>query len=370
MPRNDGRTRTPDAFGKPGKRFVDNSLATPAIIEERSTNVDTPPKAFLTPHDRIPSALLISTKLTKGDDTDLVVSEDFQTIPSAALTSLRFAADADGAIVQDVKQRLQQGTAIPSISQLVLGYQDNAIDANIMERSLISLYGATTFPLLNSSEYDPDTGGILPSSSQIVAPTTNSTALGSNGQYTMVEAIDKWKSRKRTKTVTTTTGGIGVAGPAAYPRTYTSFRHVALPRVLTTFTPLVLDDSSGNIVSAVFYANLTDYSGNHLVTITEQWSNVPFTGLSASPLVATAFEWITPFGGGSIPDCLHPLLEVKASCDSGVVPCGYLRYFNTISVDWVSLATSPSNLSGTITLSDEQEPFRGGFRRRTEQITI
>jgi hypothetical protein len=369
--RRDIRTKGPNSdWGKDGTSNPDNDPATPQVIETATLNQSQANLDYLTPHPIASSALLLEQNSEPGDNAVKSTRRKFVTIPSTPLSDFRIDPEADGAITQEVRQDILQTSSAPSISFLTLGYVDKDLDAHIMERSLRVLYNAAAFPLISWSEYDPDTGGLPPMSSKRVAAATSGQSLQTNGTYTEIEKIDKWASRQLTKTVTTKTSGVGTAGPASYPRTYHQFRHVPLPRVLTTFTPVIFDDSNGNIVYAAFYADLTDYSGNHDVTVVEDWQSTAFTGLSASPLIGTAFDWITPFGGGGIPECLHPSLTVTATCSANTVPAGYGRYYDAIAVNWNSPATSPASLSGNIVLMDTQEPHVGGCRRRTETITI
>lgn len=103
MPRNDGRTRARDEFGKPGVSFPEGSLSHPTIVEERTAGQDTKFKAFLRRYvDDNPVgefARFVYLKLTgqassKGDNNDATFTERYRTLPGVIFTDTR--TDASG----------------------------------------------------------------------------------------------------------------------------------------------------------------------------------------------------------------------------------------------------------------------------------
>lgn len=284
-----------------------------------------------------------------------IVTVEGDTITSG--TSLTITGDGTGATATAI---IQPASAVLVAQKKVEFDEGNPLSHEFVQ--IIRHYATLPGPVVTWDEYDEKTGTLVAFSRQVVAYGTAGSNLNSAGVYTAVTPINGVIEMLETRTV---------INKNAFPRSYGVSRKVDdLPMVLTTFTPVVFDDTNGNIVLADFYAVLTNYNYVHDVTVTEDWSNVPFTGLSASKFVETGFHWITPFGGGEIPPCLHPDLTVKASCSSGTVPAGYGRFYGAIAVSWTSAATSPTALSGTITLIDTQIEYKGGWLRHTETISI
>lgn len=217
-------------------------------------------------------------------------------------------------------------------------------------------------PILSGVRYDDETGLLIPVSKQVVAASTSGFALQGDGSYATVTPTTSVLSLKETDSV---------VNPSGFSRTYGVSRRVALPRVLTTFTPHVYNDTDGHIISANVFTQYTDYSGNYAITVFEDWKSTPFTGLSSDALLTQGFQWSVPFGSGDVVESLHPSLTITATSSAGLVPAGYGRFYDSFNVTQTSLATTPTTLSGaTIVLKDEQTHYKGGYLRYKESITI
>lgn len=284
-----------------------------------------------------------------------IVTIEGDSIPSGA--TITITGDGTGATATAI---IQPAAAVLVAQKKVEFDEGNPLSHEFVQ--VVRHYACIPGPVLAGFEYDEKTGLMVPTARRLVAAGTAGTSLQADGHYdkiTPVNSVYSWAE------------AVYVIDTSAFPRSWDVSRKIEeLPLVLTTFTPVVFDDTNGNIVLADFYAVLTNYNYVHTVTITEDWSSTKFTGLSASVLVPTSFHWITPFGGGEIDPCLHPSLTIAASCAANTVPAGYGRYYDAINVSWNSPATSPASLSGTITLMDIQIEFKGGWLRHTETITI
>lgn len=86
MPRNDGRTRGGDVFGKPRTTYPEGSLTHPTIVEEVEAQTESAAKAFLTAHDVTAAALLVAQQKEKGDNEDGALKEVYMTLPGPVVT--------------------------------------------------------------------------------------------------------------------------------------------------------------------------------------------------------------------------------------------------------------------------------------------
>lgn len=217
-------------------------------------------------------------------------------------------------------------------------------------------------PIISGVRYDDETGLLIPVSKQVVQAGTGGTSLQTDGSYATVTPTTSVLSLKETDSV---------VNPSGFSRTYGVSRRVALPRVLTTFTPTVYNDTDGNIISANVFTQYTDYSGNYAITVFEDWKSTPFSGLTSAALITQGFQWSVPFGSGDVVESLHPALTITASSSAGLVPAGYGRFYDSFNITQTSLSTTPTSLSGsTIVLKDEQTHYKGGYLRYKESITI
>ena len=246
-------------------------------------------------------------------------------------------------------------------------------DTTIVTGSRVALTGV---------EYDELTGAVNNVVEEVVASSTGGTSLQTNGTFAEIRPINPDYSLKVTKTVTSLT-----------TRTWKYWKHVSLPPVLTTFNQYewwtkarivrYANEASETkygvtyaayenpyavvpayITEANYLSELTDYSGQYEVTVVEQWQSIPFTGLSATNFKPRSFSWATPFGKGQVPHCLHAAITISGTTGTTHPTLAFAVWTYNFA------ATSPSSLSGAIVLTDTQEPYKGGFRRVTETITI
>lgn len=217
----------------------------------------------------------------------------------------------------------------------------------------VTVSGSNT--ALAGYEFDEATGLLLPITEQAVAAGTSGVALQTDGTYAEVKPFNTAWSIKTTRQAT----ALDSTG-----RTYSIKEHVSLPRVLTVFTPVVFTDSGGDIRFADFQTELKDYSGGYDITVVERWKSTPWTGLAITNFRPTGFHWITPYSRGSVPECLHGSITISGTTGTSDPVWGYLTWSYSYA------ATSPTGISGTITLKDTQQPWRGGYLRRTETISV
>ena len=251
------------------------------------------------------------------------------------------------------------------------------VDATKVKNTTTTVTGSYTS--LNSVEYDELTGGITPVVQSRVAAGTAGLALQTDNTFATVEALNPNYSIKTVRTATSLT-----------TRTWKVWENVSLPQVLTTFTSFLWTDKEhldrygndaaengypahlnpyhinpgGNILSATFIAELTDYSGAYEVTVVESFDDQPHVLDGQTVFRPKGFAWETPFGSGRIPPCLHADITI-----SGTTGTTHPKFaFGTWS--YAFAATSPATLSGTIVIQDTQEPYKGGWRRVKKSITI
>lgn len=200
MPRNDNRSRAPDRFGKPGTSFPDNSLTTPKVIEEHTDKQERKPKKFLAAHDKVPSALLTGQQTTKGDNTDLVETQVFETIPSFPLVSKEMDPNAQGATTTRTTNKIDASTAAPSLDFKTLSWSDQRIDANLAQRTIVTLTDSA-FPILTEYDQDEETLALITHTYQVVDASAVSAPSKVQGQITRYQKMDKWRSLKIVTTI-------------------------------------------------------------------------------------------------------------------------------------------------------------------------
>ena len=254
------------------------------------------------------------------------------------------------------------------------------VDATKVKNTTTTVTG--TRQALTGVEYDELTGTVNDVTEEVVAYGTAGTSIQTNGTFAEVKPINPDYSLKVTKKVTSLT-----------TRTWKYWKHVSLPPVLTTFDQYewwtkaqlvrykntASEDKYGvtyaanenpysivpaHIAEANYLSELTDYSGQYEVTVVEQWQSTAFTGLSATNFKPRSFSWATPFGKGQVPHCLHAAITISGTTGTTHPTLAFAVW------NYNFAATSPSSLSGAIVLTDTQEPYKGGFRRITETITI
>ena len=254
------------------------------------------------------------------------------------------------------------------------------VDATKVKNTTTTVTG--TRQALTGVEYDELTGTVNDVTEEVVAYGTPGTAIQANGTFAEVKPINPDYSLKVTKKVTSLT-----------TRTWKYWKHVSLPPVLTTFDQYewwtkarivrYANEASetkygttyaayenpysivpAHIAEANYLSELTDYSGQYEVTVVEKWQSTAFTGLSATNFKPRSFSWATPFGKGQVPHCLHAAITISGTTGTTHPTLAFAVWTYNFA------ATSPSSLSGAIVLTDTQEPYKGGFRRITETITI
>lgn len=275
----------------------------------------------------------------------------------ASSDSLSITGDGTGATATAV---IQPASAKLVAQRKVEFPEENPLSHEFVQ--VIDSYCTIPGPVISGNRYDDETGLLIPVSRQIVAAGTGGTSLQTDGSYATITPINSVLSLKDTDSV---------VNPSGFSRTYGVSRRVALPRVLTTFTPTIYKDTDGNIISANVFTQYTDYSGNYAITVFEDWKSTPFSGLTSAALITQGFQWSVPFGSGDVVESLHPALTITASSSAGLVPAGYGRFYDSFNITQTSLSTTPTSLSGsTIVLKDEQTHYKGGYLRYKESITI
>lgn len=224
--------------------------------------------------------------------------------------------------------------------------------SDIKVRKRTTTRAGTPTPL-NGFDFDEATGLLLPTTDQVVAAGTAGVALDSGGNYSTVTPLNTVWSIKSTRKATALT-----------TRSFAKGEFVSLPRVLTVFEAVAFNDASGFIGTAGYYHVLKDYSGAYDVTVTETWSATAHTGLSITQLRPEGFSWLTPFDSGTIPPCLHGAITISGTTGTDNPDWQFATW------NWVFAATTPSSLSGNIVLVDTQQPWRGGYLRHKETITV
>lgn len=283
-----------------------------------------------------------------------IVTNEGVSITSGA--SIVITGDGTGATATAV---IQPANAI-LVSQKKMEFpEDNVLSHEFVQ--VLRVYEVIPGPVLTGTEYDDYTGGILTVTRQKVNAGTSSAAL-SGSTYTIIQPIDTITAWKITRVVTTLS-----------TTSYHVRRRVSLPRVLTALTDIIFNDTDGNIIWQGYHATLKDYSGVYDVTVTEAFSGnqTPFTGLSATDWRPEAFDWNTPFTEGSVPECLHSTITIAGNTASdGSTPGPGGTFYAYTQWSFVFTATSPSSLSGTVTITDTQRRFLGGWLRTTETISV
>lgn len=202
-------------------------------------------------------------------------------------------------------------------------------------------------------ELDEYTGSIFQTTSTAEENGTAGADVGISGTFTEVRPFNTAWAIKTIRKSTTLTS-----------RTYTTSRHVNLPPVLTVFTPIVFTNSEGQVRHASYYSQFKDFSGPFLVSVEESWSRTAVSIDGPTQLFAQGFSWVIPYSSGSVERCFHEAINIAGTTGTTDPEFGYITWDYTIA------ATSPTTLSGDIVLADEQIPWRGGFKRTKETITI
>ena len=254
------------------------------------------------------------------------------------------------------------------------------VDATKVRNTTTTVTGSRV--ALTGAEYDELTGEVNNVVEEVVASSVGGTSIQTDGTFAEIRPINPDYSLKVTKKVTSLT-----------TRTWKYWKHVSLPPVLTTFdqyewwtkthlgrytnetsetkygvtypayeNPYAL--TPPYIAEANYLSELTDYSGQYEVTVVERWQSTKFIGLSATNFKPRSFSWATPFGKGQVPHCLHAAITISGTTGTTHPTLAFAVW------NYNFAATSPSSLSGAIVLTDTQEPYKGGFRRITETITI
>jgi len=238
-------------------------------------------------------------------------------------------------------------------------------------------------------QYDPESGVVLPVTEEIVAvPAGGSIPTGINADGTFSE----YRGLTASFGLKTTRKASGLTH-----RTYLSWEHVTLPRVLVNFEAVVFYDKKhldrygndepegtnpatgeaypayenpyhinpgGNIRQVSFNVELKDFSRQYAVTVEEWWQKDAFLLDGATVFSPHGFSFITPFGGASVPECLHGNVSVEYSTGTTHPVLDYL----TGSYSWGP--TDPDTCEGIVVIQDIQTPYNGGHRRIKKTITV
>ncbi len=273
----------------------------------------------------------------------------------------------------------------------VIGAEKERVDANKV-RTNNTTVSASSLGSLGGIEFDKETGTVNAITREVVVAGAAGAAINSSGVYSEITPINTRFSIKTTRKAL-----------SAFSRSYNSYETVSkLPRVLTTFDSVVFVDkahrdpygnqssesvaatalhpaatypayenpyhinSGGNILHAGFDIALTDYNGEYLVAVEDEWSNAPFnlTSALATKFQPKGFSWTTPFGSGSVPECLHGTITISYSTGTTHPQYAY------IVGSYVFVATAPALLTGTIIIEHSQTSYAGGYRRIKKSITI
>lgn len=237
------------------------------------------------------------------------------------------------------------------------------VDATKVRTSATTVTG--TKSTLTSVEYDELSGGVMNKTEEVVAAGTSGSAL-SGGIFAVIEAINPDWGIKTSRKVTNLTADAG--------KTWGSYEYVSLPSVLvsiekTEWWHKEVTDANGNVqprylVQGNYIPHLRHYSGVYLVTYSLFWSTTAHSLGGATNFRPESFAWSSPFGSGSVPPCLHGTVTLSWSTGTTHPDLEYATGTSTFN------ATSPSGVSGTIVLQDEQVPHKGGFLRTVKSISV
>ena len=165
IPRNDRRTQARDVYGKPGVSYENDDADYPKIVEHRTGRQGEALKEYLTPHPKYTTALLTIQQSSPGDNTDINITEVYETLPGPWIPSREY--DTELGPVQ-VRRRLvvYTGQAASLSGTLSISYQARDV-SNLVAWEIEKVYstGAGTadnpaFPIGVVDFYDDDKGAV------------------------------------------------------------------------------------------------------------------------------------------------------------------------------------------------------------------
>lgn len=112
------------------------------------------------------------------------------------------------------------------------------------------------------------------------------------------------------------------------------------------------------------------YQGPTLMTITRAWKSTPFTIPVVAQMQPRRIYYACPFYTLNVPECLHE--SIVCQCDIGSGDPEYdLNSGSSRTYDETTLSdgTPCTSWPATLTVYDDQEPFRGGYLRTTRVAT-
>ena len=250
-------------------------------------------------------------------------------------------------------------------------------------------YSAAADDVLLEYELDGLTGQVMPIQRRkirVLSAPNAAADMDGNGLYTVVEAIDgehAWAITRKASSLA------GVTAGRTYDSTTSGY---TWPMVLGTGTAAqVLAGTHSGIAYYVWNQAVTGgtrikriqffvvpdkppFSGASKITVQERWSTTKFTiSAPAQPQPRRVF-WDTGFGVLNVAPCLHgawsPVPSFTTSSDDVDHPLvtssmsSFYAQTTTLSDNTTACADWPESF----VLSDEQQPYRGGFLRRTVTI--
>lgn len=250
-------------------------------------------------------------------------------------------------------------------------------------------YGAAASDSILEYELDPLTGQVMPIYRRKIRSLSAANAaasVDSNGLHTVVQAIDGEHSWAVTRKATSLAG---VSGGRTYDSTTSGY---TWPMVLGTGTAAQVlagthsgvayyvwnqeVDGGTRIKRIQFFVNpdKEPWSGASKITVKEEWSATKFTISAPAQPMPRRIYWDTGFGVLNVAPCLHgawsPVPSFTTSSDDVDHPLvtSSMSPFFAATTTLSDGATACADWPASFVLSDEQQPYQGGFLRRTVTI--
>lgn len=216
-----------------------------------------------------------------------------------------------------------------------------------------------TFGSRTDVEYDEETGRTHNVVSSVVAAGTAGSNLDGSGNFSVVDALNRFFSLLTTRKATT----LGTVASGNH-LTYDTIVNWGWPAVLQGVNFFAVEAKDGHLERYGWDILMKEaYSGPCRATIVESWSPTAQAVPSVVHLMSTAIEFDFPMTRHfSIPRCLHPtvtLTEVVGSDHPDLAPATTTKSFAATNyTDW------PTSIIGGAT----QTPYRGGFRMKVMTV--
>lgn len=202
--------------------------------------------------------------------------------------------------------------------------------------------------------------GVLTIEALVAAPTNAYWGLQSDGIVRSAQQIsDNWWLVTERPVI-----GGEFSGGIITVRTYTTNIDYYWPPVLDTYTVKIYPLRNGGIETYPSVDFVPDaYRGPCAATVVETWSPTPVAIPKVDQMLPRSIRFACPYFTANIPPCLHPAWALSVT--TGTTDPRYEFVVDSQTFAATNYTTWPA----TITASDEQRPFRGGYLRTTVTVT-